>query len=65
MASELDNSTVEEPSVGKQDIEDEYNDNNNEDIVTNHDTVDAATDDAHSIASVEESSKYESEEEAE
>lgn len=51
--------------MGKQDIEDEYYDNNNDDIVINHDTVDAATDDAHSIASVEESSKYESEEETE
>lgn len=65
VVSELENSTADEPSVGKQDIEDEYNDNNNEDIVINHDTVDAITDDAHSVASIEESSKYESEEETE
>lgn len=65
VASELENSTIEEPSVGKQDIEDEYNDNNNEDIVINYDDIDVATDDAHSIVSIEEISKYESEEETE
>lgn len=64
VASEAEH--TEEASVGKQDIDDEYNDND-EDVVINHEAADAATDDAHSVASIEheESSKYESEEETE